>query len=588
VSATSRGTKVRLDEPGLEDLHLRAVLETQPVTLVRLGRDGTVLAVNDAALAVIGAERLEQILETAFGDLLQEDDRSGFLAFIDRVAAGHRSSLEVGLTALTGTRHTILLHATPHPGAPDAIDSVLVTLLDVTESRRLEQSLVEAMTRQADQEAAHEAARDHLAEELRLALQNQGDSEVHLAQIAELKGRLLAVESDHASAIAALTGELEKSRTDLDAARAGIGKLSEELEGSRIDLDAARADIGKLSGELEKSRTEVDESRASIGMLNAELEKSRADIDAARASMRELDQTRLNAESVLASLTEEAAQSRTEAEAVRAALEQEVEKGRVLLETAEADATRQQADIAALRDALNASMNEQAEAAARSRLEAEMYAARLTVLETAVAAAESARRAVIARTRAVTQSTQQLAQQISQAAAADISSGTPASVLGPRLETAIVAAVDGRSPVTVMVAAPDAESEAAYVVVQQVLVALATNRTSVVVNGQIVVELAAVDIDEGASRSRGGIPCGGYVLVAMHVLAADASVGLAPELFECVDPGAWELAGPSLFTAFESMRLARGWLWLAREGASDVVFELYLPRAADRLTETEN
>jgi PAS domain S-box-containing protein len=567
VSATSRGTKVRLDEPGLEDLHLRAVLETQPVTLVRLGRDGTVLAVNDAALAVIGAERLEQILETSFGDLLEDDDRSGFLAFIDRVAAGHRSSLEVSLTALTGNRHTILLHATPHPGAPDGIDSVLVTLLDVTESRRLEQSLVEAMTRQADQEAAHEAAREHLAEELRLALQSQGDSEVRLTEIAELKDRLRAAESDHASAVGTLTAELEKSR---------------------MDLDAARASIGLLSGELERSRIDADEARASIGMLTGELEKSRIDTDAARTSMRELDQSRLNAESALASLTEEAAQSRTDAEAVRAALEQNVEKGRVLLETAQADAARQQADIVALRDALNASMNEQADAAARSRLEAEMYAARLTVVETALAAAESARRAFIARARAVTQSTQQLAQQISQATAADISTGTPASVLGSRLETAIVAAVDGRLPVTVMVAAPDAESEAAYVVVQQALVALATNRTSVVANGQIVVELAAVDIDEGASRSRGGMPCGGYVLVAMHVLAADAGVGLAPELFECMDPPAWELAGPSLFTAFESMRLARGWIWLAREGASDVVFELYLPRVADRLTETEN
>src|SRR4029453_3535452 len=194
------------------------------------------------------------------------------------------------------------------------------------------------------------------------------------------------------------------------------------------------------------------------------------------------------------------------------------------------DAARQQADIVALRDALNASMNEQADAAARSRLEAEMYAARLTVVETALAAAESARRAFIARARAVTQSTQQLAQQISQATAADISTGTPASVLGPRLETAIVAAVDGRLPVTVMVAAPDAESEAAYVVVQQALVALATNRTSVVANGQIVVELAAVDIDEGASRSRGGIPCGGYVLVAMHVLATDSTVRRAADL----------------------------------------------------------
>ena len=32
------------------------------------------------------------------------------------------------------------------------------------------------------------------------------------------------------------------------------------------------------------------------------------------------------------------------------------------------------------------------------------------------------------------------------------------------------------------------------------------------------------------------------------------------------------------------MRLARGWLWLAREGASDVVFELYVPRVEDQST----
>jgi PAS domain S-box-containing protein len=606
VTSKSGKTAVRVDAPVDDDLHLRAVLEAQPVTLVRLGRDGTVLAVNEAGLAVIGAERLEQILETSFLELLQQDDRSGFLAFIERVAKGHRGSLEVGLTALTGTDHAVQIHAAPHPGAPDGIDSVLIALRDVTESRRLEQSLVEAMARQAEQEAAHEAARDHLAEELRLALQNQGDSDVRLAEITELKNRLLAAESDHASAIGVLVSELEKSRIDLDAARAGIeklsgelegsridldaahadiGKLSGELEGSRIDLDAARADIGKLSGELEKSRIEVDESRASIGMLNAELEKSRADIDATRASMRELDQTRRHAESALASLTEEAAQSRSDAEAIRAALEQEVAKDRVLLETAEADATRQLADIAALRDALNASMNEQAEAAARSRLEADSYAARLALLETALAAAERAKQAAIARLREVTQGTEQLVRRfIDQAAAADdVASGTPAGELGARLEAAITAAVDARLPVTVMVAEPDVQIDAAPEIVEQALVALATNRALVVTGGQVAIELAAVDVDEGAARSRGGMARGAYVLVAMHVLAANAHAGLAPELFECPDGTVWESAGPTLFVAFESMRLARGWIWLAREGASGVVFELYLPRAAYRL-----
>jgi PAS domain S-box-containing protein len=539
VSASSRGTKVRLDEPELDDLHLRAVLETQPVTLVRLGRDGKVLAVNDAGLAIIGAERLEQILETSFSDLLQDDDRSGFLAFIDRVAAGHRSSLEVSLTTLTGNRHTIQLRATPHPGAPDGIDSVLVTLHDVTESRRLEQSLVEAMARQADEEAVHEAAREHLAEELRLALENQAKSDSRLAEIvdlkdreiAELKAQLDAAEKEHTSAVERHGATLQeltealKHRQQINDEQALRLEQFSDLETRFAELthrhDAAEAAVGRVTGELEKSHMELDQ-------------------------------------------------------------------GRVLLETAHQEMARCQADIVALRDALNASMSEQAEAAARSQLATDLFTARLTALETALAAAQNARRAAIARAQDVTEGTRQLARQvISQLAGAHLESGTPAGELAARLETVIAPTVGGRLSVTVMVAAPDVETDAASEVVEQGLVALATNRTSVVGEGRIVIELAAVDIDEGASRSRGGMPCGAYMLVAMHVMAADAATGLAPNLFECADLSVWELAGQNLFIAYELMRLARGWIWLAREGKSDVVFELYLPQAVNRLSETE-
>ena len=111
------------------------------------------------------------------------------------------------------------LHATPHPGAPDGIESVLVTLLDVTESRRLEQSLVEAMARQADKEAAHEAERERLAVELRGALESQSDADTRLAEIAELKTALDGLEHDrqraaerHAAELQALTEALEQGR----------------------------------------------------------------------------------------------------------------------------------------------------------------------------------------------------------------------------------------------------------------------------------------------------------------------------------------------------------------------------------------
>jgi PAS domain S-box-containing protein len=636
VTSKSGEAAVRVYAPVEDDLHLRAVLEAQPVTLVRLGRDGKVLAVNEAGLAVIGAERLDQILETSLLDLLQQDDRNGFLAFIERVAKGHRGSLEVGLTAFTGTHHAIQIHAAPHPGAPDGIDSVLVTLRDVTESRRLEQSLVEAMARQADQEAAHEAVRQRLVEDLDVALQGKTRSEAQVAQIAELEDRVRAAETARASAVEQHTAELLRLKAALEdhqrisdeqrlrleqfadvearfaeltqrhsGAEAALGDVNSELEKSRIDAEAAQASLlrelqqtredaesaqAALMHELDQTRADAEAMRTSLeGELERHrtlLETSRIDAETAQASLlRELQQTRENAEGAQAALMHELDQTRADAGAVRTSLEEELERHRTLLEGAHEDAARHAADVVALRDALNASMSEQAEAAARSRLEADAYAARLAVLETALAAAERAKQAATARLREVTQGTEQLVRRfIDQAAAADgVASGTPAGELGARLKAAITAAVDARLPVTVMVADPNVQIDAAPEIVQQALVALATNRAPVLAGGQVAIELAAVDVDEGAARSRGGMPCGAYVLCAMNVLSANAHAGLAPELFECPDGTVWESAGPTLFVAFESMRLARGWIWLAREGASGVVFELYLPRAAHRI-----
>ena len=133
-----------LDLPVEAEPHLRAVLEAQPVVLTRVGKDGTFLAINEAGLSMLGAQSLEQILGTSMVSLVSSDERKNCQTFLERTAAGQRGSLEVDLVGLTGTRHTLELHACPHPGAPDAIASVLITFRDVTESRRLEQSLVDA------------------------------------------------------------------------------------------------------------------------------------------------------------------------------------------------------------------------------------------------------------------------------------------------------------------------------------------------------------------------------------------------------------------------------------------------------------
>ena len=199
---------MRVDAPVEEDLHLRAVLETQPVTLVRLGRDGRCSPSTRPALPSSAPSGWNRFSRRRSADLLQEDDRSGVSRFHRARGARAPRLARGGPDRADRNRHTIQIHAVPHPGAPDGIESVLVTLRDVTESRRLEQSLVDAMARQAEQEAAHEAARHRLAQELDVALQSRTSSERRVAQIAELKGRLRAAEMAHASAVEQHTAEL--------------------------------------------------------------------------------------------------------------------------------------------------------------------------------------------------------------------------------------------------------------------------------------------------------------------------------------------------------------------------------------------
>jgi PAS domain S-box-containing protein len=574
VSTTARRVAEPLDAPLEDHLHLSAVLEAQPITLMRIGSDGRVLAVNDAGLAVIGAERLDQVLGTSLTALLPNADHQSFLTFIEHVASGHRGSVEVTLNAFTGHQYTMQVHATTHPGAPDGIASALVTLLDITDSRRLEHSLVEAVARKSDED-------------------------VRLAEIAELEKRVDGLQQDrdretecHAAELLTLTQALEHGRQvneeqiaqlkrfgDLEERFAALSQrhdandvtaqaLARDLEHSRSELDAAREESAAARMDADAARAAADAARADADAARATADAARVDADATRATA---DAARVDADAVRA----EAAQLRTD-------LEKEIASGKTLLESAHAEAARHQADVASLREELDRTIRTGAEQTVRSQRQAELNTARLTAIETALAAAQSARDTAIARAHSLAEAGSRLARQLEAEVGAAAVIGISAGELGERLEAAVP--VDGQLPMALMVAAPDARSAVAFEIVQQAIDAIASDRRTVMSTGRMVLEIAPVDVDEGASRSRGHMRAGAYLLVAIHVMGSDAAQGLAPELFESTESAAWANAGSRLFIAFEAIRLARGCIWLAREGTSDVVFELYVPRVEDQFT----
>jgi PAS domain S-box-containing protein len=222
--------------------HLRLIIETQPVCLTRVAPDGTFLAVNDAALSMLGAERLDQVLATSLLTLIESEQQEAVREFLTRVAAGERGSVEADLRGLGGTQHNVQIHAVPHPSPVDGLPSALCTFRDVTEHRRLEAAVVENAARPVvdDSQLQRMSELENVRQELETT-------------VAQQQARLSELEQFHAES-EARARELEEqtaARQELESALSGQQARVAELEGS---LAEAEAKVRELSESITATR----------------------------------------------------------------------------------------------------------------------------------------------------------------------------------------------------------------------------------------------------------------------------------------------------------------------------------------------
>jgi hypothetical protein len=174
---------------------LRSILERQPSCLMRVSIDGTMLALSDAAINLLGARALAQVLDSSLLDRLNGDASQVWSDFVMRVLHAGSASLECEMTDVTGGRRVLVLQGVAMSSHPDASDSLLVTFRDITVAKRLEASLQEVT---ADRQRLRDAMdrvlreRQELAgalEQLKIALGTAIDSTLLAQQVVE-KGRL--------------------------------------------------------------------------------------------------------------------------------------------------------------------------------------------------------------------------------------------------------------------------------------------------------------------------------------------------------------------------------------------------------------
>ncbi len=248
------------------DLHLRAVLERLPVAVLRIAVNGTLMAVNQAGLGLLGADSLAQVLGTSFLAYLDDSLVAPCRRLLEDAGQGVGGSLEIDLRGLTGTPHALEVHAVPHPGAPDATPSVMVTFRDVTRARQLAQVLEDAVARQTDadnrlQSALQDVQQQQSRYDALLTERQQAGQQVE-AEHADFGQRLTAAAEETTRAVAR-AGELERA---LEETRRAHDEALHAHEEARRANEAGTNELQARVESLERSHASGLESvRAELG-----------------------------------------------------------------------------------------------------------------------------------------------------------------------------------------------------------------------------------------------------------------------------------------------------------------------------------
>ncbi|HEY5998709.1 MAG TPA: ATP-binding protein [bacterium] len=129
----------------------RSIIENEPECVKTLGPGGFLTYMNPAGLAMLEAERLEDVLGKPAQSLVVPEHRAAFAALTEQVLAGGSGSLEFAMTGLKGTRRWMETRAVPLRNAAGEVEAVLGLTRDMTARKREEEqrALLESQLRQA-------------------------------------------------------------------------------------------------------------------------------------------------------------------------------------------------------------------------------------------------------------------------------------------------------------------------------------------------------------------------------------------------------------------------------------------------------
>lgn len=157
-----------LTSGGGAEARLKVVIESAPASLVVASPEGTVLAANRHALALLGMSRLENLLGMPLADCVAGQDRERFRQFVRQINEGVPASLEYELASPAGATRHVETRAVPLSRSGGATAAFLSVTWDITDRKRAAAATQQqAETRRALLEAQMLAQREEYEAGLR-------------------------------------------------------------------------------------------------------------------------------------------------------------------------------------------------------------------------------------------------------------------------------------------------------------------------------------------------------------------------------------------------------------------------------------
>ena len=119
---------------------LKTILQNEPECVKLLDKDGCLLDMNPAGLAMIEAGNLDMVKGKKLTDIIDEPYREPFKELIKNVFNGKDEQAEFSITGLKGTQRWLETHAVPFKNANGKIISLLAVTRDISKRKKAEEN----------------------------------------------------------------------------------------------------------------------------------------------------------------------------------------------------------------------------------------------------------------------------------------------------------------------------------------------------------------------------------------------------------------------------------------------------------------